>query len=128
MSPTTLLKDSDPGPVRGLRKHDNLGEPHIDVNLDHPPSHTDTEPPLPVEIVTPPNDVGELGAVETSPVSEEPVAASFSQGIHPGLDNGHNSNVDSGSTVVSDATSNNPRPVRSRRPPRWQQSGDWVLD
>ena len=72
--------------------------------------------------------MGELVAVETSPVIEEPVAPLLSQGIHPILDNDHNSNVDSGSTVVSDATSNNPRPVCSRRLRRWQSSGDWVLD
>ena len=72
--------------------------------------------------------MGELVAVETSPVIEEPVVPSLSQNIHPILDNDHNSNVDNGSTVVSDATSNNPRPVRSRRPPRWQRSGNWVLD
>ena len=100
---TTLLKDSDPGPVRGLRIPDNLGVPHVGVKLDHPPSRTDTEPPLPIEIVTPPNDGSEFVAVETSPVIEEPVALSFSQGIHPGLDTGHNSNVqnvDGGSTGV----------------------------
>ncbi len=58
--PTTPLKDSDPGPIRGLWKHDNFEVPHMSLNLDQPPTRIDTSPPLPAETVTPTSDVDEF--------------------------------------------------------------------